>query len=41
MLVKDYSSNPSYNGVTLGERLKRFGYTPDRYSSIYYGENVA
>ena len=41
MLDKDYSSDLSYNGETTRERLERFGYPPEGYSSYYYGENIA
>jgi uncharacterized protein YkwD len=41
MLDKDYASHNSFNGGTVKQRLKRFGYTFDRYSYYAIGENIA
>jgi uncharacterized protein YkwD len=41
MLAKDYTSHDSFNGETVLERLKRYGYTSDGYSYYLYGENIA
>lgn len=41
MLDKDYASHNSYNGETVKQRLKRFGYAFGGYSYYAYGENIA
>lgn len=41
MLDKDYASHDSFNGETVGERLKRFGYTSSGCSYYLIGENIA
>lgn len=41
MLAKDYFAHDSFNGESVKERLERFGYTFDGYSSYAYGENIA
>lgn len=41
MLDKDYISHNSFNGETVKERLKRFGYTSSGYSYYLVGENIA
>jgi len=38
MLDKDYTSHNSFNGETVKQRRKRFGYTSDGYSYYLYGE---
>ncbi len=41
MLEKDYASHNSFNGETIKERLRRFGYTSSGYSYFLIGENIA
>ncbi len=41
MLDKDYAAHESFNGETVRQRLKRFGYGFSRYSYYAYGENIA
>jgi uncharacterized protein YkwD len=41
MLDKGYSAHESFNGETVRQRLKRFGYGFSRYSYYAYGENIA
>ncbi len=41
MLDKDYAAHESFNGDTVKQRLKRFGYGFARYSYYAYGENIA
>ena len=41
MLDKDYAAHESFNGETVKQRLKRFGYGFSRYSYYAYGENIA
>ena len=41
MLDRDYAAHESYNGETVKQRLKRFGYGFSRYSYYAYGENIA
>lgn len=41
MLNKDYAAHESFNGETVKQRLKRYGYTSDGYSYYLYGENIA
>jgi uncharacterized protein YkwD len=40
MIEKDYFSHDSFNGETVGQRLKRFGYTYSGYSYYLIGENI-
>jgi uncharacterized protein YkwD len=40
MIEKDYFSHNSFNGETVGQRLKRFGYTYSGYSYYLIGENI-
>ena len=41
MIEKDYFAHVSPSGETLGERLKRFGYTPEGYGYWKVGGNIA
>jgi uncharacterized protein YkwD len=41
MLDKDYAAHESFNGETVKQRLRRFGYGFSRYSYYAYGENIA
>jgi uncharacterized protein YkwD len=41
MLDKGYAAHESFNGETVRQRLKRFGYGFSRYSYYAYGENIA
>jgi uncharacterized protein YkwD len=41
MIDKDYAAHESFNGETVKQRLKRFGYGFARYSYYAYGENIA
>jgi uncharacterized protein YkwD len=41
MIDKDYAAHESFNGETVKQRLKRFGYGFSRYSYYAYGENIA
>ena len=41
MLDRDYAAHESFNGETVKQRLKRFGYGFSRYSYYAYGENIA
>lgn len=41
MVEEDYFAHASPGGETLGERLKRFGYTPEGYGYWKVGGNIA
>ncbi len=41
MIEEDYFAHTSPDGETLGERLKRFGYTPEGYGYWKVGGNIA
>ena len=41
MIEKDYFAHTSPSGGSLGERLKRFGYTPEGYRFWKVGGNIA
>jgi uncharacterized protein YkwD len=41
MIDRDYAAHESFNGETVKQRLKRFGYGFSRYSYYAYGENIA
>lgn len=41
MIAKDYFAHASPSGGSLGERLKRFGYTPEGYRFWKVGGNIA
>lgn len=41
MLDRDYAAHESFNGETVRQRLKRFGYGFSRYRYYAYGENIA
>jgi uncharacterized protein YkwD len=41
MLDKDFLSHDSFNGETITERLRRYGYITDGYSYYATGENIA
>ena len=41
MLDKGYAAHESFNGETVRQRLKRFGYGFSGYSYYAYGENIA
>jgi uncharacterized protein YkwD len=41
MMERDYFAHTSPDGETLGERLKRFGYTPEGYGYWKVGGNIA
>ena len=41
MLDRDYAAHESFNGETVKQRLKRFGYAFSHYSYYAYGENIA